>query len=61
MRKVPSSMTASWIKFAMTFRANPLSLFTLSNVQTAHELLKGKWTARANVKVVQTDEKGTSS
>ncbi|XP_073363225.1 protein FAR1-RELATED SEQUENCE 1-like [Aegilops tauschii subsp. strangulata] len=61
MRKVPSSTAASWIKSAMTFRANPPSPFTLRHVQTAHELLKGKWTAQANAKVVQTDEKRTSS
>ena len=61
VRKVASSTVASWNKSASTFRANPPSPFTLSNVQTAHELLKGKWTARANVKVVQTNEKGTSS
>ena len=61
MRKVPSSTTASWMKDATTFSANPPSPLTLSNIQNAHELLKGKWTARANVKVVQKDEKGTSS
>ena len=61
MRKVPSSTAASWKKSATTFRANPPSSFTLSNIQTAHELLKGRWTARVNVKVLQTDERGTSS
>ncbi|XBI91440.1 hypothetical protein VPH35_028756 [Triticum aestivum] len=39
------------VQSASTFRENPPSPFTLSNVQTAHELLKGKWTTRANVKV----------
>ncbi|KAE8821739.1 hypothetical protein D1007_00147 [Hordeum vulgare] len=49
------------MKAAPTFSAKPPYPLTLRNVQNVHELLKGKWTAQVNARVLQTDAKVTSS